>query len=88
MVSIYAPGMNPWRYPAGAAMKIAAGSQLVIQAHYTPNGTEQQDKSYVGLKIMKPEDVKQQVRYNLVAHTNFEIPAVRTITRYGKACGF
>jgi hypothetical protein len=75
MISIYAPGMNPWRYPAGAAMKIAKGSQLVIQAHYTPNGTETQDRSYVGLKIMKPEDVKQQVRYNLVANVNFEIPA-------------
>ena len=72
MISIYAPGMNPWRYPAGTAMKIAAGSQLVIQAHYTPNGTAQQDRSYVGLKILKPEEVRQQVRYNLVANTNLQ----------------
>ena len=38
MIGVYAPGMNPWRYPTGTAMKIEAGSMLVIQMHYTPNG--------------------------------------------------
>jgi peroxiredoxin len=75
MVSIYAPGMNPWRYPEGVAMKIAAGSQLIVQTHYTPNGTEQDDCSYVGLRVIDPSQVKQQVRYSLVTSVNFEIPA-------------
>ena len=35
-------------------MKIEAGSTFVIQMHYTPNGTEQQDRSYVGLKLVDP----------------------------------
>ncbi|HEX3726372.1 MAG TPA: thiol-disulfide isomerase, partial [Pirellulales bacterium] len=74
MISVYAPGMNPWRYPDGVAMKIAAGSQLVLQLHYTPNGTQQSDQSYVGLKLARPGEVKQRVRYNLVANPNFEIP--------------
>ncbi len=90
MISIYAPGMNPWRYPPGAAMKIQKGSQLVIQTHYTPNGTEQADASYVGLKLMDASKVQKQVRYNLIANANFEIPAgaddyeVRQATRIAK----
>jgi peroxiredoxin len=74
MIAVYAPGMNPWRYPQGTAMKIAAGSTLVIQMHYTPNGTRQQDRSYVGLKLLDPSQVKQEVRYGMVVNAAFEIP--------------
>jgi peroxiredoxin len=74
MIGVYAPGMNPWRYPPGAAMKIEAGSQLVIQMHYTPNGRKQSDKSYVGLKLLEPEQVKQEVGYGMVVNASFEIP--------------
>jgi peroxiredoxin len=74
MIAVYAPGMNPWRYPQGTAMKIAAGSMLVIQMHYTPNGTRQQDRSYVGLKLVDPASVKQEVRYGMVVDAAFEIP--------------
>ena len=74
MISVYAPGMNPWKYPDGSAMKIEAGSQLVLQTHYTPNGKQQDDNSYVGLKVCDVSQVKRQVRYNLVANANFEIP--------------
>ncbi len=74
MVGVYAPGMNPWRYPAGTAMKIEAGSQLVIQMHYTPNGRKQSDKSYVGLKLLESEQVKEEVRYGMVINAAFEIP--------------
>ncbi|MGD9723148.1 MAG: redoxin domain-containing protein [Pirellulales bacterium] len=74
MIGVYAPGMNPWRYPAGTAMKIVAGSTLVIQMHYTPNGFEQSDKSMVALKLLEPDDVKQEVRYGMVVNPSFEIP--------------
>ncbi len=75
LVAVYAPGMNPWRYPEGSAMKIEAGSTLVIQAHYTPNGTEQQDRSYVGLKLVDASKVKRQVRYGMAVNMGFVIPA-------------
>jgi peroxiredoxin len=74
MIGVYAPGMNPWRYPEGTAMKIQAGSMLVIQMHYTPNGTAQQDRSMVGLKLLAPEEVKEEVRYGMVVNGIFEIP--------------
>lgn len=74
MIGVYAPGMNPWRYPPGTAMKIAAGSMLVVQMHYTPNGRQQEDRSLVGLKLLAPEEVKQQVLYGMVVDAGFEIP--------------
>jgi peroxiredoxin len=74
MIGVYAPGMNPWRYPPGTAMKIAKGSKLVIQMHYTTNGTAQSDKSYVGLKLLEPSEVKEEVRYGMVFDAAFEIP--------------
>ena len=26
MIAVYAPGMPPWKYPEGAALKVRAGS--------------------------------------------------------------
>lgn len=74
LVAVYAPGMNPWRYPEGSAMKIEAGSTLVIQTHYTPNGTKQDDRSYVGLKLVDASTVKRHVRYGMTVNIGFVLP--------------
>ncbi len=74
MVTLYAPGMNPWQYPPGTAMKIEKGSTLIIQTHYTPNGTAQDDRSYVGLKLADMKTVKRQVRYGMSVNINIQIP--------------
>ncbi len=74
MVAIYAPGMNPWRYPEGMAMKLERGSSLIIQMHYTPNGTMQDDRSYVGLKLADMKKVKRQIRYGMSVNPNINIP--------------
>ncbi len=39
MIAGYAAGMYPWHYPQGSALKVEAGSMLVIQMYYTRNGT-------------------------------------------------
>ncbi|MEX0711862.1 MAG: redoxin domain-containing protein [Pirellulales bacterium] len=70
----YAPGMPPVRYPAGAAQFIAAGSKMVFQMHYTPNGSEQKDRSYVGLVFADPATVTQRVRGGMIPNRSFEIP--------------
>ncbi len=74
MVAIYAPGMPPWEYRAGSAMLIRAGSKLVIQMHYTPNGREQQDQSYVGLRFADPSEVRHKVRTSMALNLGFAIP--------------
>lgn len=45
----YAPGELPCVYSPGIAKKIPAGSDIVLQVHYTPNGKIRSDRSKVGL---------------------------------------
>ena len=45
------------------AKLIPAGSKLVFQMHYTPNGTAQEDRSCVGFKFADPKTVKQAGRH-------------------------
>ncbi len=49
----YAPGDIPSVYPAGTAKKIAAGSDLIFQMHYTPNGKVRIDRSKVGFRFAR-----------------------------------
>lgn len=48
-----APGEEPMVNPDGVAMRIPAGSRLVFQVHYTPNGVEAKDRSYIGITFAK-----------------------------------
>jgi len=57
----YAPGTSPLMFADGAAMKIPAGTQIVFEMHYTPNGTEQTDISSIGLKFIDASKVKHEV---------------------------
>ena len=45
----FAPGTRPVELPAGWARKIPAGSKLIFEMHYTPNGIKQLDRSFVGV---------------------------------------
>jgi len=74
MIAIYAPGMPPWKYPEGSALKVAKGSTFFIQMHYTTDGREQQDRSLVGLKFADPASVKKKVMYGMAVNAGFEIP--------------
>ena len=54
-IAAFAPGLPPSIYPEGVYRLVPAGSKLIIQAHYTPNGTAQTDQSDVGLVFADPE---------------------------------
>jgi len=70
----YAPGDLPSIYPAGTAKKIAAGSDLIFQVHYTPTGAVKTDRSSVGLIFAKQPPRHQAVTKG-IAQREFEIPA-------------
>ncbi len=57
----YAPGSGADAYPAGMAKFLPAGSKLIFQIHYTPNGTEQSDLSQLGLVFADPASVRHEV---------------------------
>ena len=47
-VALGVPGMWPLIFPEGTARFVPAGSKLVFQMHYTPNGTVQTDQTVSG----------------------------------------
>ncbi len=70
----YAPGLRMEPLPKGMARFVPAGSRLVFQAHYTPNGSVQHDQSYCGFVFADPADVRQEVRINSAPNFVFQIP--------------
>ncbi len=68
-----APGARPMVLPRGVAKRIPAGSKLVFQMHYTPNGTPQKDLSSVGLVFADPETVKHAVATQKAINTRFKL---------------
>lgn len=76
LIAGYAPGMNPMLVTDGTtAMHVPARSKLIFQLHYTPNGTPQSDRSYVGFRFTDPDDVEFVARSTAVANPFFAIPA-------------
>lgn len=70
-----APGAKPLMLPEGLAKFVPAGSRLIFQLHYTPNGTAQEDLSHVGLIFADPKKVKKEVVTQNAATHRFRIPA-------------
>ena len=70
----FAPGEDPAMYAPGFARKVPAGSNLIFQIHYTPNGTALKDTTTVGL-IYAKAPVKYSVVTRPVLEARFVIPA-------------
>jgi hypothetical protein len=69
----YGPGAMPETFAPGQAKLIKAGSDLVFQLHYTPNGTPGCDQSRIGLRIARVIP-KQRVFMLAAANVRFRIP--------------
>lgn len=70
----YAPGTLPLIAGEGRAALVPAGSKLVFQMHYTPNGSPQSDRSQIGVKFADAKTIKQRLRGGMMINFNFEIP--------------
>ena len=74
-IAATAPGAPPLQLPEGYAKLIPAGSSLIFQMHYTPNGTEQKDLSKIGLVFADPAKVKKRVMTLMSFNSRLRIPA-------------
>jgi peroxiredoxin/mono/diheme cytochrome c family protein len=70
----YVPGRPPTVYPPGIAMLAPAGSKLMLQIHYTPNGRETEDRSYIGVIFADPASVKKRAHVLGCTGYDFAIP--------------
>ena len=73
ILSFYAPGYDAEILSPGRGRKIRAGSDLVLEMHYTPNGKEARDRSRIGLVFSKGP-VKERVIVTSIAPPGLLIP--------------
>lgn len=73
-VGAYVPGTSNRTYQPGTAIRLAAGSSLVFQMHYTPTGTATTDRTSIGL-IFANEPPKTELRGTVLANGALHIPA-------------
>ena len=63
VVAGYAPGMPPEVFEPGVAKKLPAGATLIFQLHYSKiAGSEQKDRSSVGLIFAKEPPKKRMIK--------------------------
>ena len=87
MLLVYAPGSAPDQFPDGMAKFVPAGSDLVFQMHYTPNGTAGSDQTSVGMVFAKQAPTQRVITLQLTNSSflippetdNFEVQAQGTI---------
>ena len=70
----FAPGYSHIKFEAGSAILIRAGATLVVQMHYTSNGTPQTDRTRIGLFLAK-EAPKVEMRMGTLLNGKIDIPA-------------
>ncbi len=68
----YAPGELPCVYSNGIGKKIPAGSDILLQVHYTPMGKIRTDRSKVGLIFSKTPPTHQAITHG-IANNRFRI---------------
>jgi hypothetical protein len=69
----YAPGRPAYELPPGTAFLVKAGSDFVLQFHYTTNGTAATDRSRIGLIFAKTQPAKRAF-IAAITDTRFVIP--------------
>jgi peroxiredoxin len=74
MLGGYVPGMPPMVLPEGTARLLPAGSKIVLQIHYTPNGTEQIDSSELGIVFTDAKTVRKTIQMGAAVNMDFRIP--------------
>jgi hypothetical protein len=82
-----APGDSGGEMKPGTAKLVKAGSKLIFQIHYTPNGTASKDRSSVGLIFAKTPP-EYEVKTMGVTNNRFVIPAGEANYRVESAAVF
>jgi hypothetical protein len=70
---VYAPGSLPDHWPPGFAKLVPAGSDIVLQMHYTTHGHATEDQTSVGLVFAKTPPAKRVLTLQLT-NDRFLIP--------------
>lgn len=70
---VYAPGSSPDQWPDGFAKLVPAGSDIVLQMHYTTRGVKTEDQTSIGLVFSRKPPTKRVLTLQLT-NDKFLIP--------------
>jgi hypothetical protein len=73
VLTVYTPGMVPDIWKPGQAKQIKAGTDFVVQMHYTSNGKDTKDQTSIGLVFAK-EPPKERIVTAAAFNNKFVIP--------------
>lgn len=74
LIGGFVPGRRGETLPDGVAFHIPAGSRIVFQMHYTPNGVPKTDMTHVGFKFADPATVQYVASARRAINVMFQIP--------------
>ncbi|MBX3412957.1 MAG: redoxin domain-containing protein [Pirellulales bacterium] len=74
LIGGYVPGLRGIHYPQSMAMRLPAGSKIVFQMHYTPNGTPCDDTTSIALRLVNESEVTHEVKAEKAINVLFQIP--------------
>lgn len=73
ILTVYTPGVTPEAWKPTQGKLIKAGSDLVLQIHYTPKGKATSDQTKVGL-VFSTQPPAERILTVSIANTRFVIP--------------
>lgn len=73
LLMVYTPGNSYDQWPTGMAKRIKAGSDLVLQMHYTANGKATEDRTRIGIIFAKAPPKKAILSLQM-SNDTFVIP--------------
>ena len=77
VLAVWSVGTNPHQFPEGMGRWVYPDQRWTINAHYHPSGTEETDRTQIGLYWGEGE-MKKEVMAALAGSIAFEIPAGAT----------
>jgi hypothetical protein len=80
LIGEYVPGLPAKPFPAESALLLPAGTDLVLQLHYTPNGKAARDQSKVGIQFASGTP-KQRFLFFGLTNDRFVIPPRHAVYR-------
>ncbi len=73
LIATTAPGTNAMTFEPGSAIRIKAGATLILQVHYTANGTAATDQTSVGM-IFAKQPVTREIRNGAFTNVFLKLP--------------
>jgi peroxiredoxin len=71
----WAPGLRPFRLPAGVGFYLPRGNDIVVQVHYHRNGRVEKDRTRVGLYFAKKKAATRPIQGLVIPGLFLSIPA-------------